>query len=189
MVQEIEPIHMIKADAWELMDADLELWCDTALSGGLGFWSPTHKKGFAADLPPHAPTTTIYFFEALCVVSTLLWASELPSPPKQLLIHSNSMNTVNALDTLRADDDYNNFLRFAVDILLHSRISLHVYHIPGEENIIADALSRRLWDTARSHAGDISIHLFQPPQDALGASKNDPFLYSFQATCTGSLDP
>jgi len=47
-------------------------------------------------------------------------------------------------------------------------ISLHVFHVPGADNVMADALSHNLpWAAASSLLG-IRIHLFQPPHKALG---------------------
>jgi hypothetical protein len=171
MVRESEPIHMLAANVWEAHEADLTLWCDAASTGGLGFWSPSHQKGFASELPPNPPTSTIYYFKALCVVSALLWASKLCTVPKQLLIFSDLMNMVNTFNSLKADNDYNSLLHFAVEILLWSKISLCVYHIPDDENVVADTLSHFLWDVAQAHLPGLSIHLFQPPQDVMGVSK------------------
>ena len=65
---------------------------------------------------------------------------------------------------------YNNLLLYAVRLLLLSHISLRVYHIDGLYNTIADALSRSLFDMVRSKLPGITIHLFEPPRDALGAT-------------------
>jgi hypothetical protein len=46
-----------------------------------------------------------------------------------------------------------------------------VYYIPGAKNIIADYLSRFCNAAALRLAPELIISPFQPPQDALGATK------------------
>ncbi|KAL4252527.1 hypothetical protein AB1N83_014297 [Pleurotus pulmonarius] len=151
-------IHVMRALAWKPTDADLSIYCDAATSGSLAFWVPTRSLGFVAPLPeaPFAPASTIFFFEALAVLSALQWAASLTHRPKRLAIYSDSMNTVQIFDSMRADKPYNAILFAACDILIASNIDLRVYHIPGSENIVADALSRSLFHVA---AHIMTLHL------------------------------
>jgi len=52
-----------------------------------------------------------------------------------------SMNTVKNFNSLKAEQGYNELLMHAVGLLILSSISLHVFHIAGTENTVADALS------------------------------------------------
>jgi hypothetical protein len=94
-------IHLLNAHLWDSSAADLVLYCDAALSGGLAFWSPTHSQGYVAD-KPQAPRDAdhIFWFEALTVISALHWATQLPSPPHHLAIFTDSLNTVQLFDSL-----------------------------------------------------------------------------------------
>ena len=55
-----------------------------------------------------------------------------------------SLNCIEMFNTLSAQEGYNDILLFTVHILISSNISLHVFHIPGHDNMIADALSHHL---------------------------------------------
>ena len=58
-----------------------------------------------------------------------------------------------------------------MDILIKDDRDLHVFHIPGKDNIIADPLSRYLNELALKLTPHLTIHTFIPPQDALGDIK------------------
>ena len=55
-------------------------------------------------------------------------------------------------------------------MLLEDEIDLHVFHIPGEDNI-ADALSRYKNRLTTLLSPNLIIGTFLPPQDELGAPK------------------
>jgi hypothetical protein len=57
----------------------------------------------------------------------------------------------------------------AVDVLITHSVDLRVYHVPGHENVVADALSRFRNDVALQLVPDLIINTFTPPQDAMGA--------------------
>jgi len=82
-----------------------------------------------------------------------------------------SSNTVNLFNTLHASPEYNPLLITAVDLVLHSKISFRVLHVPGHDNIVADALSRFQNHRAISAAPKLNIYPFQPPRLMLGAAK------------------
>ena len=73
-------IHIIDAVKWGVRDADLVIHCDASL-GGLGFVHLNAWIGFCATIPPDALLNTIFFYKVLCVISTILWASELLQVP------------------------------------------------------------------------------------------------------------
>ena len=92
-------IHIIDAVEWGVRDANLVIHCDASL-GGLGFVHLNAQIGFCATIPPDALLNTIFFYEALCVVSAILWVSELPQVPCRLLIFTDSLNTVELFNSL-----------------------------------------------------------------------------------------
>ena len=58
-----------------------------------------------------------------------------------------------------------------MDILLKTNIDLHVVHIPGTQNVIADALFQYNNELTTKLVNGLTIHTFQPPRDALGVVK------------------
>ena len=58
---------------------------------------------------------------------------------------------------------YNPLLMYAVSIMLDLEVSVHVFFIRGEDNVVADALSRLLPDVATAAVPSLTISLFTPP--------------------------
>lgn len=165
-------ICMLYASVWGPQSAALTIFCDASLSG-LGFWCPQMNVGFMSDLPLAPPrlTSVIFWFEALTVISALDWVSSLPrgASPLRLAIYSDNLNTVQIFDSLRADDEYVALLLHACSLLIHASppIDLRVWHVPGEQNIVADALSRGMLHVARQYAPTLQVYTFIPPQISL----------------------
>ena len=134
---------------------------------GLGFFLECSNEGFQCPIPQKSPKDTIFYFEALAVVSVVEAMTKLPSIPSPLLIFSDNSNTVNIFHSLRSLPPYN-LLKFMVSILVKHRISLHVLHVPGVENQMADALSQFENAKAVNSSPGLSISSFQPPRVALG---------------------
>lgn len=179
-------VSILDANEWLPDEADLVIYCDASTGAkghakpGLGFWIPSRNQGFYADSSVAYATNltfnkdmgSIFYLEALCVLSAIFWVKQLASKPRRLLIYTDSMNTVDMFSSLRADPGYNTILMEAVDALLDMDVSLRVFHVAGEENIVADALSRGLFDIIRVRQPHLKIALFQPPRlDAGGNEK------------------
>jgi hypothetical protein len=58
-----------------------------------------------------------------------------------------------------------------VDFSVDNSITTKVYYVPGQQNVVADCLSRFLKVRALQLAPNLVICDFQPPQNALGAVK------------------
>jgi len=69
-IGESDGICMLDVITWEPNHADLEIFCN-ATPAQLGFYSPAHNAGFVSSTPASSTHTTIFFYEALCVVSAL----------------------------------------------------------------------------------------------------------------------
>ncbi|KAF8813433.1 hypothetical protein BYT27DRAFT_7084629 [Phlegmacium glaucopus] len=138
----------------------------------MGYWSPKTCEGFRCAIPS-STRNSIFFFEALTVLSALSHVCECASPkPHRLAVLTDSSNTFNMFNTLHALPAYNPILITAADLLLASKIQLCVFHIPRSENKIADALSRLDDVTAKRLQPKLSITPFSPPRFTLG----DPLL-------------
>jgi hypothetical protein len=159
---------LLNAVAWRPAEADLTVYCDASLEG-MGFYVPSLNSAFYSPISSRQPLFHIFFFEALCVVSALVFALGMRPAPHRLLIYSDSMNTVDMFHSLKAHDAYNHLLLFAIRLLLPQTTSLRVFHIPGADNAIADAISRGLFHVASSLHPALRICPFKPPQDAMGA--------------------
>ncbi|KAF9020514.1 hypothetical protein BDZ89DRAFT_958231 [Hymenopellis radicata] len=158
-------------------EAHLTILCDASLTG-MGFWVRDLNLGFMCPVDGECMRDRIFFWEALCVLAALLWYAEsglaffaTPESPARLTIFTDNTNTVHIFDTLRARTEYNAILCAAVDIRVKHNIDLRVLHIPGDDNIVADALSRDHIATALIHAPLLATSPFKPPQLALGAYK------------------
>ena len=133
-------------------DADFMILCD-ACPLGMGFWSETLSLGFYSPVPVASPKDTIFFWEATCVLSALEWFCSAQrevfscAKPARLTICTDDMNTVQIFSSLAAEPAYNILLKAAVDLLILHHVDLRVLHIPGVENTVADALSRKKNDS------------------------------------------
>ncbi|KAL1739560.1 hypothetical protein HDZ31DRAFT_7286, partial [Schizophyllum fasciatum] len=136
----------------------------------MGFWCPARGTGFQCVRPGSPKPVGIFYNEALAVLSALHHAVfDIDPQPRRVLIFSDNTNTVDMFNTMRADQTHNRILMTAVDILLNSDCELRVFHIPGADNPVADALSRFDNQRAVLLAPGIKIRTFLPPQLTKGA--------------------
>ncbi|KAI0039985.1 hypothetical protein FA95DRAFT_1684034, partial [Auriscalpium vulgare] len=163
ILQDWSGVHVMRARHWGPAEAELTIYCD-ASSVAMGFWAPARSEGFVSNLP-RAPATadTIFWFEASCVLAALEWATSLPDPPRRLAIYTDNLNTVQIFNSFKAHDAYNDILLWAARLLINSGLDLRVFHIAGEDNIVADALSRHLFDVVMRYAPRLRVFTFQPP--------------------------
>jgi hypothetical protein len=168
-IQQSNGVHIMEFLEWNIGDADEVLFTD-ACPSGLAFCSPRLLLSFQYSVS-HISNHNIFFFEALAVLSALDFAIHNISPlPRRLAIFTDNTNSVDVFNSLHAKPPINPILLTAMDLLITSNVSLHVCHVAGENNIVADALSRFRNDVARSSAPGLSIGLFQPPHLTLGAA-------------------
>jgi hypothetical protein len=166
-VQNSDGVYLFQDVDWEEDQADIVVYADACLSG-LGLFFLYSEEGYQCVVPKDPPRDTIFYFEALAVVSAVEAATRRSPIPTRLLIFSDNTNTVNIFHSLRALPAYNGLLKFTVSLLLKHDMSLRVIHIPGIDNTIADALSR--YDNAKAFAccPRLTISHFQPPRMTLG---------------------
>ena len=162
-------VYLFEDVDWDVRCADVTAYSDACMSG-LGFFFERSQEGFQCKVPQDPPKGTIFYFEALAVVSVVEAATQLPTIPSRLLIFSDSSNTVDIFHSLRSLPPYNGLLKYTVSLLIKHNISLRVVHIPGVDNIIADSLSRFENTKAIASCPGLSISSFQPPRLALGSA-------------------
>ncbi|KAG1833200.1 hypothetical protein DFJ58DRAFT_736191 [Suillus subalutaceus] len=94
-----------------------------------------------SNLPEHPPVADIFFFEALCVASAIHDAVTQIPVNGCLAIYTDSLKTVYTFNTLSAGPGYNRLLVDAVEIILVFNVDFRVFHVAGEDNVVADHLS------------------------------------------------
>ncbi|KAH7918235.1 hypothetical protein BV22DRAFT_1186828 [Leucogyrophana mollusca] len=167
-----EGIFFLKSVPWMASSAAPDIFqvmCD-ASGVAMAFWYPSLGLGFQLLLPPHPWRGTILFHEALAVCSAIHEAGHHFPRGSRLAVFTDNMNTVHMFNSLAADPDYNPILILAVNVILASRINVHIFHIAGVDNIVADHLSQNQNVLAERAAPRLVIETFQPPQDVLGAA-------------------
>lgn len=169
-VEQLDGVRLFEDVDWTVQQADITAYSDACLSG-LGYFFQHSLNGFQCLIPHNPPKDTIFYFEALAVVSVIDAVTRLPSVPSRLLVFSDNMNTVNIFHSLHSLPPYNDLLKFAVSLLLKFNISLRVIHIPGVDNVIADALSRFENPRALAACPGLSISFFQPSHIVMGREK------------------
>lgn len=168
-IKALSGIILLRELDWALGAADMNIFCD-ASSVGLGFWIENTNQGFYAKVPIEVPDNMNFFREALCVASALnIVAPRLKN--SHLVIYTDNQNTVDIYSSLACRPEYNNLLKFSVDLFITYNLQFKAKHIAGELNRIADALSRDQIPLARQLSPNIEINSFLPPQNALGAFK------------------
>ncbi len=109
-VDHLEGVHLFEAEEWTADAAELEIWSD-ASKDGLGFWVPKFSSGFIRDvILGNDSTFNIFLNEAIAILAALHWSSSLHPSPTRLAIHTDSSNSFNIFNSLRASDAYNSIL-------------------------------------------------------------------------------
>ncbi|THU77583.1 hypothetical protein K435DRAFT_877665 [Dendrothele bispora CBS 962.96] len=109
-MRESEGVRMLESDDWTVDDADITLYCDACLDG-LGFWFNWSGNNFGFQHVIDHLTHGIFFYEALSVLSALVFATGSLSPsPRHIVIYTDNMNTVDMFNTLKATPDHNTLL-------------------------------------------------------------------------------
>ena len=148
------------------------MYCDACLEG-MGFWYPfiTEPMAFYSPVPFGIPSQHIFYYKALCALSTLFHGSHLLPARSQILIFTNNINTVDIFSTLHALPTYNSILKLAVDVLLKFDHKLRVRCVPSNQNGVANSISCHQFVQALTICPNLHISSFEPPHLLLGEPK------------------
>ncbi|KIY47218.1 hypothetical protein FISHEDRAFT_74876 [Fistulina hepatica ATCC 64428] len=166
-------VHMLESRRWGPSDADVVVFTDACLTG-MSFFFPASHIGFQCEtdlvmLLRGISRDRIFYFEALAVVTAIVHTLTLPNPPHCLLVWSDNTNTVDIFNSLHASPSYNPLLITVVDLLMLTNCDLRVLHVAGENNKVANALSRFQNDVATRISPNLHILPFIPPRLTSGA--------------------
>jgi hypothetical protein len=128
----------------------------------MGFWYPVSKDGYYAPTPVNIPLNIIFYFESLCVLSALEHVQSRATCGSKILIYTDNSNTVDIFQTFHCLPSYNHLLKAAVDIIIRNDYSLRVLYVPGEHNVVADALSRVKFSMALQAEPSLKLFTFNP---------------------------
>jgi hypothetical protein len=164
-ISNLSGTRVVQSLDWDPDSADIAAYCDASLEG-LGYWFPGLSTGFWSTVPENPPKDTIFYFEALSVLSAIMHATSLSFPVNKLVVYTDNLNTVQMFNSFSALPAYNEILKKSVDYLLsdvNNPVQLRVLHIPGHLNTVADALSRGHLHIVVDNVPDITIGTFSPP--------------------------
>ena len=164
-------VFLLRSVAWDPNEASCDLtvcYTDACLTG-MAYYYPELALGYQYHIPEEDQGGTILLYEAATVTASILHRLSRPRP--RLTVHTDSRNTVDIWDSLKATQDYNKLLRTAIDSMLSDSLDVRVLHVPGSENLVADALSRGNNTYAWHLVPGLIIHPFKPPRDLLGAAQ------------------
>ena len=168
-------VHFLKSIKWDPRNTESHAFSAfTDASGiGLGFFLPSLKLAFQCMLLSVCASEHIFFVEALVICSVFHYFTQhLPRLSFNcLMVYTDSTNTVNIFNSLRASAPYNRILISSMDVALDHEVDFHVLHICGVNNPITDAISHFKNDLAVSLCPGLVIWNFEPPRDVLGVAQ------------------
>ena len=135
--------------------------------------------GYYSAAPPNEPKL-IFYLEALCVLSALDFCCQRLSPRRKLVNYTDNQNTIDIFSSLKCLPTFSCLLQTSITLRVMADIDLRVLHNAGDDNEVADALSRADFHRAISLSPNLILNFFtpyhlnkplQPPQSSLGANQ------------------
>lgn len=161
-IENSDGVHLLKSFSWCPSLADFIIFCD-ACPEGLGFWYPVSKDAYHAPTPVNVPSNVIFYFEALCMLLALNHIQTKAPRGSKILIYTDNKNTVDIFHFIKCLPVYNHLLKLEVNILIKNDYTLHVLHVLGKDNVVADTLSRVKSSIVLSAESELKFYNFNPP--------------------------
>ena len=155
-------VRLLSSVTWDVEDADKIVCCD-ACKMGLAFWFPTHHQGFYSQIPCNTVWNIIFYFEALAIAKAINNLRTSAVSTSKIIIHTDGMNTVNIFNSLWCLPEFNPLLWYCINIFMNKKFDVHILHILGVPNVVADVISCHDFQKAVTLVPRLTITLFQPP--------------------------
>jgi hypothetical protein len=153
---------------WEDREADFVVWTDASLRMALSFVFAGNGYVYQLKPPPPNVPVDIFFLELVAILSAVHHAATMRSPPRRMLLWTDSLDAVGVFNTLRANESlHNGALLGVASLILRTGIDLRVRFIPGKENVGADLLSRLMFDDFRRQFPTYRVRAFEPARELL----------------------
>lgn len=160
-------VRFIGDSHWTDDKADMEIWTDAAPNLGLAFCYGAEGYVYKI-LPPSGDVVNIFFLEMMAILSAIANAASRPTPPRTILIHSDSLDSVLVLQSLVAHNPMHGApLKLIAHIIMNCRMDLCIWHIAGKSNLRADLLLRLLFDEYFCCFPTHRVRYFEPPRHLL----------------------
>jgi hypothetical protein len=127
----------------------------------MAFWYPKLRLGFQCCVLTNY-VAPIFYWEAIAVACMMLCSYSNNHP--RLVVLTDNQNTVDIWHSLKAVSPYNETLILAIDWLIQHNTESCVLHIPGDDNVVADTLSRFNNSLALHLVPSIKLRLFETPR-------------------------
>jgi hypothetical protein len=169
-------VRFVDSLQWEDCDADFVVWTDASLRLALSFCYAGNGLVYQLRPPPPGVTIDIFFLELVAIMSALHFIASFPCPPRRVLLFMDSLDSVGVLRSLAASEALHNApVRGIAEVVLASGLDVRVRHIPGEDNIRANMLSRLLLDEYHHRFPSDCVCRFVPPRELLLTRWRDCF--------------
>ena len=110
----------------------MRIYTDASLNQGLAFTFGNKGYVYQCSPTPNSLKVDIFFLELLAILSTLFHIANFSSPPHQILLFTDSLNSVGVLNSLAPEEKMHNAVLLGIShIMMISGIDLHVRHIEG----------------------------------------------------------
>ncbi len=168
-------VRFVDSTFWDDSDADMVFWTDASSKLALSFVFSNQGFVYQLKLNPSKPLD-IFFLELMAILSAINFAVQLTSPPRRILLYTDSLDSVGVFNSLSASEPlHNSVLMATAGLIMEAGIDLRVRHIKGKDNIGADMLSRLLFEDYKCLYPQDRVRTFSPPRHLLPAQWRDSF--------------
>lgn len=154
-------------------NCDREAFVDACLTG-IGVYIPAAHGSWGLPVSIYCNLSCfnaqeIFLNKMMAILCALVWFAMHPDhcgfAQPRLLIHSDNMSLVDTWNLLRTKHKFVNCLLLrSIQVVLNSAFVPRVIHIAGEQNVMADLLSRGMFADALLRCPGMQLMEMSPPQ-------------------------